>query len=536
MDIDWVNVVKTLAESIVYSVIGIVMFAASFLIIKLVTPFSLRKEIEEDQNTALAILIGSVILGLSIIIAAVLMPLAFGALVGGMATLFTSSNIITSSLLRDNGIAGYNVLSFLPMGIPLIITAIAYMAFLGRRWLPEATPTERLMGETSSELVNIYRLEERLIRARLFPSSELVGKTLEESCLRECMNINVVAIERSGRIHIPPAPEFIFQTGDLLVLEGRPEDVTSHNLSSDMEILSIGDVAERTLADPETAVVEAVLAPRSSLIETTLRESHFREKYRVNVLAIWRAGRPIRTRFSDLPLQIGDALLLQGSASQIPVLSAERDLIVLGGDMQVRKLNRSKALPAIAIMIGTLVFAAMRPDYIGEIMLGGALLMVLSGVLSMDRAYRAIDWKTIFLIAGMLPLGLAISKTGAAANLADFTIGLLGAYGPLALLAGLIILSILLVQVINGTVVVAIMVPIAIQTAQKLGADPRSFAMGIALAASFAFITPLGHAVNILVMGSAGYRFSDFRRVGLPLTIILLILILALLPLIWPLF
>jgi di/tricarboxylate transporter len=171
---------------------------------------------------------------------------------------------------------------------------------------------------------------------------------------------------------------------------------------------------------------------------------------------------------------------------------------------------------------------------IGEVMLGGAILMALTGVLNMDQAYAAIEWKSVFLVAGILPLGVAMTKTGAASSLGDETIRLIGSYGPLALLAGLVILSALLTQAMNGAAVAAILAPVAIQTAGDLGIDPRSLAMGIALATSMAFITPLGHPVNILMMGPGGYRFKDYIRVGLPLTFLLLIVILLFLPVAWP--
>jgi di/tricarboxylate transporter len=186
-------------------------------------------------------------------------------------------------------------------------------------------------------------------------------------------------------------------------------------------------------------------------------------------------------------------------------------------------------------MIGTLLLAALGPIPIGEVMLGGALVMVLLGVISMDQAYQAIDWRSVFLIAGMLPMGIAMTKTGAASFLAEGTIGLLGWAGPMALLGGLFILTVLLTQAINGAAVAAVVAPIAIQAAQQMGVDPRAMAMGIALATSMAFITPLGHPVNILVMGPGGYSFRDYLKVGLPLVAILFVVVMLLLPVFWPL-
>ena len=182
-----------------------------------------------------------------------------------------------------------------------------------------------------------------------------------------------------------------------------------------------------------------------------------------------------------------------------------------------------------------MLLAAFNDQAVGEWMLGGALLMILAGVLTADQAYSAIEWKSVFLVAGMLPMGIAMTKTGAAALLADVMIALLGPAGPLALLVGLVSLAVLLTQVMNGAAVATVVTPIAIQTAQRIGADPRALAMGVALATSIAFLTPLGHPVNVLVMGPGGYRFRDYFKVGLPLTLLLLAVIIGLLPVFWPL-
>ena len=186
-------------------------------------------------------------------------------------------------------------------------------------------------------------------------------------------------------------------------------------------------------------------------------------------------------------------------------------------------------------MIATLAIAASNRFGVGEVMLGGALVMILTGALSMDDAYQAVEWRSVFLVAGMLPLGTAMTKTGAADLITHGELAVLGGAGPVAILAGLVALAILLTQAMNGAAVAAVMAPIAIQTAQRIGVDPRSMAMGVALATSMAFLTPLGHPVNILVMGPGGYRFRDYFRVGLPLTLLLFVLIVGLLPLIWPL-
>lgn len=463
-----------------------------------------------------------------------LLPLALGTILGGMATLLTTTNIVVSSLLREQGISGYGLLDFAPLGLPIVAVGVAYMVLWGRHLLPAQLLPERDTAISQrGDLVEIYRLGERLFRARVPAGSYLIGRPLAQSTFRERYNLTVVALEREGKVLPSPPPDTLFQEGDVVLLEGKLEEFRRRDVPPYLEILPPRLWCEEDLESPEVAVVEAVLAPRSTLIGQTLRSAHFREKYGMNVLAIWRAGRPIRTSLSDLPLQFGDALLLQGPRRNLPLLRGETDLVLLGKEEEVVPLR--KARMALAIMAATLVLVALFPSLIGELMLGGALLMVLGGVLTMDQAYRAVEWKSVFLIAGMLPLGMAMTKTGAASLLAEHLVALLGPAGPWALLAGFFLLGTLLTQVMNGPAVASVVAPMAIQTALTIGADPRSLAMAVALSTSMAFLTPLGHPVNVLVMGPAGYRFRDYLRVGLPLTLLLTVLILSLLPVIWPL-
>lgn len=467
--------------------------------------------------------------------ARILMPLAFATILGGMATLLTTTNIVISSLLRDQGKAGYSLLDFAPLGLPIIGVGVAYMALIGRRLLPTQAPAEYLQAirQAEEDLVNVYRLGERLFRVRVPVGSALNGKSLAQSTFRERYNLTAVAIERNGQVTLSPSPDKVVQQGDIILFAGKLDELRQRDVEPFFEILPSRDWREEDLESPAVVVTEAVLAPRSRLIGQTLRQANFREKYGMTVLALWRGGRQIRTGLTDRPLQFGDALLLQGPRERLRVLHAEPDLIILGNGKEEAKLVPGKGRLALLIMAATLALATINSTLVAEVMLGGALLMVLTRVLTMDEAYQSVEWKSIFLIAGMLPMGIAITKTGAAALLANGLITLLGSAGPLALLTGLFILATLLTQAMNGAAVATVMAPIAIQTAQEIGVDPRSLAMGVALATSMAFMTPLGHAVNVLVMGPGGYRFQDYFKVGWPLTLLLSALIISLLPLVW---
>jgi di/tricarboxylate transporter len=460
-----------------------------------------------------------------------LMPLAFGTILGGMATLLTTANIVVSSLLRDRNLPGFGLLDFAPVGLPIVVVGIAYMALWGRRLLPARSPVELYedMQRQEESLAEVYHLGETLSRAGVPAGSPLVGQTLAGSRLRETHGVNVLAIEREGRVLRAPAADQELRAEDVLLLSDELAG------AGGLDPLPPRHWRERDLESRSVVLVEAVLSPRSALISRTLRETRFRDRYGMSVLAIWRAGRSLRTGLTDLPLQLGDGLLLQGERGRLPVLRAEPDLIVLDRGVDEPPPSPRRGWLALTIMISTLVLATIAPLGIGEVMLGGALVMILTGVLSMDDAYQAIEWRSIFLVAGMLPLGTAMTRTGAADLITHGLLSVLGGWGPLAILAGLVALAVLLNQAMSGAAVAAVMAPIAIQTAQRIGAAPRSFALGIALACSFSFLTPLGSPANILVMGPGGYTFRDYFRVGLPLAVLLFAVVLLLLPMVWPL-
>lgn len=467
-----------------------------------------------------------------------LMPLAFATILGGMATLFTTTNIVVSGTLRSQDLPGFGTLDFAPVGIPIVVVGILYMALWGRRWLPAGAgmEAEPWPASTSNGLADVYRLHERIFRARLAFDSCLVGLSLAQSGLRETYGVSVLAIQRGNKLIPAPPPDTILAAGDIILLQGRLDEVRLRDAAGCLEILPLQPEHLDDLMIGDLVMVEAVLAPRSALLGQTLRSVRFREKYGMAVLGIWRAGRPIRTRLGDLSLEFGDALLLQGPARQVHLLKTEPDLIVLDRHM-VRPVGatRWQGWLVVAILAGALMLSAFNTGLIGEIMLSAALLTVLTGILTMDQFYSAIEWRTVFLVAGMLPLGLALTKSGAAALLADVLLKALIPYGPMALVAGLFVLTTLFTQTMSGAAVAGVIAPIAIQTAAQAHLDPRALAMAVALATSMAFITPLGHPVNILVMGPGGYRFRDYLRVGVPLTLLLFVVVMTCLPIFWPL-
>ena len=463
-----------------------------------------------------------------------LMPLAFGTILGGMATLLTTVNIVVSGLLRDAQLPGFTLTQFLPMGLPLALAGILYMVLWGHRLLPSQSPAQlQEEGKASGDLLDTYQVSERLLRAKLCKGGCLDGVSLAKSGLREKYHLNVIGIQRAKQT-VRVESRTVLRSDDILLILARPEDSIPNSIRDILEILPSGEWQQDYLSIPNLTLIETAIAPRSPLAGQTLRDLRFEQKFHAKVLAVWRQGRSIRTRLAELPLECGDGLLLQGSARTVDLLRTEPGLITLAESAPSTVMSRRGWITTL-LMFATLTAAALFPTLIAEIMLSGALMMVLIGTLSMDQAYRAVDWRSLFLVAGMLPVGVALTKTGASALFANGILAVLHGYGPLVLLAGFVLLTVALTQIINGAAAVAVIAPIAIEASRSVGMDPRTVALAVALAASMAFMSPLGHSVNVLVMGAGGYTFKDYARVGIPLTVLLVILLIAGLPFVMPL-
>ncbi len=458
-----------------------------------------------------------------------LMPLAFGSLLGGMATIFTTANILVSSTLVDSGYAPYGVLDFVPVGLPMAAAGILFVAVFGRRLLPAQGLGGAEADRPAGTLTDAYGMTEAVSACYVKPGSSMAGLSLAEGQWGEKLGLNVLGISRGGGVNLAPRPRDEVLEGDIILFTGITDDseLSRHGLK-----LTDDPAWSGQLASQQVSLVEAVLAPRSSFAGQTLRDTHFREKYDLRVLAIWREGQTLREALAEIPLRFGDALLLQGRRSKIALLRDEPGLIVLEEDTGPLRVSR-RALIAVGLTTLAVVLAASNVLPLAEAAFSAAVLMLIFGCLDMNDAYRAIEWKTVFLIAGMLPLALALTTTGAAALVGDGLVAVLGALGPLPLAGGLFLTSTLLTQIVSAQVTPLVLAPIAIAAAQRLGVDPRGLALAVALGASTAFLTPIAHPANLLVMGPGGYRFKDYARLGAPVTIILFVIFLAGLALFW---
>jgi di/tricarboxylate transporter len=466
-----------------------------------------------------------------------LMPLAFGSLLGGMTTLIgTPPNILVSDALRMAGLKPFSLLDFAPVGLAVMLAGTAYMLLVGQRLLPDRDPVEQLARAEGPEvdLIDFYRLGERLFRARIPHGSPLIGKTLEESELRQNFELSVIGIERRGETLLDVGKDTILRRGDILLIEGMVDNLVWAEATGQVEVQPEVGIHDRDLQSGAITITEVILSPHARLVGKTLSEIQFREKYRQSVLAILRDGRPRRTGLADLPLRFGDTLLVQGTRQNMRMLQRESDFVVLDGGEDKSIMRPVKAPLAIALLLAMLipVMAGWLPIAAAALLAG--VLMVLTGCLTMDEAYLAIEWQAVFLVAGTLPLGIAMEKTGTAQYLSRLMVGAVGGLGPTGLLVGFYVLTNLLTQFMSNAASTVLIAPIAIGAAQQMGADPRSLLMVVAIAASAGFLTPVAHQSNVLVMNPGGYRFGDFVKVGLPLSLLVLLVLLVVLPLFWP--
>jgi di/tricarboxylate transporter len=383
------------------------------------------------------------------------------------------------------------------------------------------------------EDLSVYLLDERLLSIRIPAGSLLAEKTLEESRLGAAYGITVVSILRQGEDCYLPGPETRLEEGDLLIVEGRPLDIDVLRGLQALEVERTAEIDIQELSNDAVQMVEVMLSPYSKMAGKNLRESHFREKYHVSVLAIWRGERAFRSGLGDLTLQQGDALLCFGTAENLRAMARDRDFVVLNMDLQ-EKPRLGKAPITAAIMAGVVLISIIFNLPIAISAIGGCALMVLTGALTMEEAYESIEWRSVFLIAAMLPLGIAIQETGAAAMVSRFVVDSIGGFGPTAILAGLMALVIAGKMIMPAPVLAVIMAPIALNAAFELGISPYAFLLGVAYALASSFISPLAHPVNTMVMTPGSYRFSDYVKNGLPISLIVITVSVLLLPLIFP--
>ncbi|PLX86322.1 MAG: hypothetical protein C0617_01735 [Desulfuromonas sp.] len=455
-----------------------------------------------------------------------LIPLAFGSLMGGVCTLIgTPPNILMNELMKEYAGQSFSMFDFTPIGLVVVATGILYMTYAGRHLLPR---------RKSGTLTEAYQVKEYITEVEIHENSPLAGRTITQSGLEEEFELKVRAILR-GKQKIPfPRRNRKIHEGDTLFLEGNPEGILKVRTEKGLSVVPERDNPVANKSDRNlVVVVEASLTPTSEMAGKTLRDVRFGDTHGLTVLAIWRSGAPVVKRVDHVVLKFGDVLLLQGPEEKVVHLGKEHGFLLLGGVPMASYFPR-KAPVALATLVGMVLLAATG---VLPIMLSAALaatLMVITRCVTISEAYDSIDWSIIILIAGTLPLGLAMENSGAARFLADLIISQVGPYGPWMVLGAVFLLTFALTEVMSHAAAAVLIAPIAFNTALDLGASPKPFFMAVAIAASSCFMTPISHQSNALVMGPGGYKFFDYIKVGTPLNFGVWVIATLIIPLFFP--
>ena len=397
----------------------------------------------------------------------------------------------------------------------------------------EALAEQKAFEFVGTEVPASELIKERLFQLAVAEDSTLAGLTVRESRIGELSGLTILGIVRRGETLLAVSVDEVIEADDELLIAGEPDRVIDLLQLGHLELLS--QAARQDLESEEVSVVEAIVAPRSKAAGSSLKQLHFRDHYHMQVLALWRNGEAIYKDLPDQELRLGDALLLHGPREKVHLLAEDPDFVVLGDKpRQPRRSHKSGvALGSLGLMIA-LVVSGLYPIHIAAF--AGAVASVLFGALTMEEAYRSIEWKALYLVAAILPVGGAMERSGAADLIAGSVTSLAEAYGVYAFLAALVILASLLSQGLDGAPTVVILGPVVLLTAQQMGISPQPLMMAVGMAASAAFMTPFSHKANLLVMSAGGYRAMDFVRVGTPLTVVVLALIVFLVPIFFPLY
>ncbi|MEX1256333.1 MAG: SLC13 family permease [Gemmatimonadota bacterium] len=451
-----------------------------------------------------------------------LIPLSYASQFGGVCTLIgTSTNLLVSAISDQAGFGAFSMFEFSRLGVILFVAGFFYFLIFGRWLLPE---------REAEELSAAFELGEYITELRVGEGSPLVGKTVQASRLGEDHDVTVLRLIHGEEKTWAPLRQPLSE-GDVLLVRGSIKELMGLR-SSNLELNVAFKLHDDTLQAGDLRLVQALIAPGSKLVGRTLKDLDFRSRYKALVLAIQRRGESVRDKLNSVSLGLGDALLIQALDAQVERLRSDKNFIVLD-EVEDPGMRRKKVPHVLAIIFIVVGMAALdlMPILVTAIL--GCLALVLTRCIDLEEAYEAIDWKVIFLLAGILPLGIAMQKSGAAALIAESAVGFVGPLGPIAVLAVLYLLTAILTETMSNNAAAVLLAPIAISTAQQTGVDPRPLLMAITFAASTGFSTPVGYQTNTMIFNPGGYRYTDFLRTGVPLNIIFWILSVIFIPRFW---
>jgi di/tricarboxylate transporter len=460
-----------------------------------------------------------------------LIPMSFGTLVGGMATYFTTANILMSELLESRGFRGLNMGDFLPVGGLIVVGGILYMLLIGRRLLPGGNDEEQNGPARPHDLSRTYNLSQHQWLLEVLEDSPLAGKTIAESKLHSELGLTVTAIQRRRRVLSIPGPEARIRKNDRLLVVGTESSISSLSQwgTRVLDRQSMRPRRKALLVEP----IEISIAPRSGAIGKTLKQIRLNRDYGILAIGLWRDGVSYTDSVRDIPLEIGDAILVVANSDSLEKIAGNPDFILPAGRYSDRPVDRRRAPQTLIISAAALMLGIFEITPLPIAMLIGSVALVLSNCISVREMYEAVSWKVIFLVSGMLPLSYAISDSGLAEQVGASIVRGMSGYDPILLVAAMVGFTMLVAQIIGGQVSALLVGPVAITAAIQSGIDPRAISVAVAMSCSMAFLTPIAHPVNVLVLGPGNYHFMDFPKVGIGITITSTLILLVGLKFFW---
>lgn len=450
-----------------------------------------------------------------------LLPLSFVTILGGMLTLIgTSTNVLASGVSKRLGYGEFGLFQFTILGIFTFIIGLAYLAFAAPILLPDR------QSSNQASLAEDYQLKDYITELLITPRSSLINKTLRESEIQRKFDIDVLEIIQNDTHFPQPLSDKVLNAGDILLVRSGKEELLKIREEKGLELLADvkfeNKAIETELNTGSEKIAEVLILSNSRVIGSTLKDLRFRQRYNATVIAIRRGEELLRQRLGKVPLKFGDLLLVQGPKESFLGLQTTRELLVLE-QRDVENLRQDKAWISVAIVLGVILTAALTPFPILVSAIAGVVLMVLTGCLKPGEIYGAVRWDVIFLLAGLIPLGVAMDKSGATQWLADSLLSLGGNLSGYWILLFFFVITSLITEILSNNASVVLLLPIAVKVAVSLNLNPYAFMFAVTFAASNSFLTPIGYQTNTMVYSPGGYKFTDFIRLGGPLNLLMML-------------
>jgi di/tricarboxylate transporter len=451
-----------------------------------------------------------------------LLPVSYAAMLGGMLTLIgTSTNILASDISARLIGRPFSMFEFTQLGVIVLVTGVVYLATIGRVLTPERI-------KMSDELIDEFDMAEYLTEVVVTEESPLVGQTVNRSLADLDVDADIVQLIRENHVFTEPLGPKEIRPGDILVLRTGRESLLTFIEAEDLELAPDAEVSEELLSadvqnlepESEQRLVEVVISPEASILGQTLESLNFRQRYDATVLAIRRGGEVIHARMDERRLRGGDTLLIQATEETVQRFANDREFIV-AQELTLPDFRYNRIPVALGIILAVVALAALDVLPILVSALGGVVAMVATGCVKPTEVYSSVDWSVIFLLAGLIPLGVAMERTGAAEWLASVIVVVASQLSPILVLALFYLFTTLITQVVSNNASVVLMIPVAVEAAAEIDANVFAFVLAVTFAASTALLTPIGYQTNLMVYGPGGYKFTDFFRVGAPLQLIL---------------